>query len=110
MYLNSPVEFCEATGLRRCDLLGFFTELSLISVDLCTNGLLLELYAFSKKEKCNTNYLKDMCFHNKIDCFQPQIANIIIIIHFSEVFASNKYALPIVTQNFFVGVTKTASG
>ena len=55
--LDSPGKFCEAAGLRRCDLLGFFTELPPISVDLFTNGLLLELCAFSKKEKCSTNYL-----------------------------------------------------
>ena len=33
-FCDSPGELCEAAGLRRCGLLGFFTELSPINLDL----------------------------------------------------------------------------
>ena len=63
VYIDSPSEFCEAAGLRRCGLRGFFTELPPTSVDLCTNGLLLELYAFSKKENYLAALMNTLCPH-----------------------------------------------
>ena len=47
----------QLTLILRVNFVRFFTELPPTSVYICTNGLLLELYAFSKKEKCSTDYL-----------------------------------------------------